>query len=74
MTTELLIDYAHEVGVAMGSLAQGRHVGWTTDREKAMALREAGAELHGYSSSDPKFTGWEVTFAVGRERRTDVLV
>jgi len=63
----LLLDYAREHGVAMGSVHHGRHVGWTTNTDAADALRERGANLSYYTSTDPKFNGWEVSFAQGRE-------
>lgn len=67
----LLLDYARSLGVAMGSLHVGRHVGWTTDEAKADKLREAGANLAHYVSQDPRYSGWEVSFAEGREVTTD---
>jgi hypothetical protein len=45
----LLIDYARDKGVAMGSIASpghgNRHVGWTTDKTLAETLRDAGATV-----------------------------
>jgi len=64
----LLLDYCrNEVGLKMGGLHHGNHIGWTTSREKAERAREAGALLRPYYSRDPEFSGWEIVFAVGRE-------
>lgn len=60
-----LVDYCRQQGVAMGSVHAGRHIGWTTDIEKANVCRDAGANIvEGYNSVGPN--GWELSFAVGR--------
>lgn len=41
-----------------------RWIGWTTDEEKARAAKDAGAVVTPYSSSDARFSGWEVTVSV----------
>ena len=65
----LLIDYARDViGLPMRGMHHGRHVGWTTDRVKAERAREAGANISYYESNDPRFCGWEVSFAADREK------
>jgi hypothetical protein len=56
-----LVEQIRELGIGMGSLAFGRHVGWTTDEGKANAARELGATLREYRSADPTCTGWEVS-------------
>lgn len=35
--------------------------GWTTDRTKADAAREAGAHVTTLPASDPRYSGWEVS-------------
>ena len=65
MTDQLLLDYVRGLGVACGSIHQGRHVGWTTDEAKADAARAAGASLAAYTSREPSASGWEVSFLKG---------
>jgi hypothetical protein len=59
-----LLTYAREtVGVAMGSIHQGRHIGYTTDDAKATKLREAGAHVtrvRAQTKDGPD--GWEISF------------
>jgi hypothetical protein len=67
-----LLDYAHSLGVAMGSRTHGRHIGWTTNADATAKLREAGARTEWVDSRDQrpearKFDGWEVSFPVGAE-------
>ena len=70
----LLIDYAREVvGLPMRALFLHRHYGWTTDRTRAELMREAGAHVEAVPSADQRpearrFDGWEISFAVGREK------
>lgn len=66
---KLLLDYArNEVGVAMGSIDQlGNHVGWTTDKDKAAKLRDAGARTSYYESREPAYSGYEISFSRGAE-------
>lgn len=51
----------------MRALHRGYHVGWTTDRAKGDAARDLGATVNWYQSRDPRFSGYEVSFAQGRE-------
>ena len=59
------LDYArNEVGVRMGSLHGGRHIGWTTDADKADRLRAAGAVVTTVAPmSSGGTTGYEVSFS-----------
>lgn len=62
----LLLDYARSIGAQMGSLHAGRHIGWTTDEQKAELLRARGARvMPGCNSVGPR--GWELSFEVGAE-------
>ena len=50
---------ARKAGVAMGSIYNGRILGWTTDEDKAMRCREEGMEVSaGYNATGP--VGWEI--------------
>ena len=62
----LLLKMARAEDVAMGTLHNGLHIGWTTDETKAEKLRDAGAQVTaGYNATGP--CGWEIVFAVGRQ-------
>jgi len=64
----LLLDHCRDViGLPMRGLRGGYHIGWTTDKDNASAAREAGANLSSYTSDDPMYSGWEVSFLNGRE-------
>lgn len=74
----LLLDYVREtLGLPCRGLAYGQHVGWTTDPEKARALRDLGvhvttvraSELGPVPSLDDRrrLIGFEFSFGVGRE-------
>ena len=62
-----LLTYAREtVGLRIGGLYAGRHIGYTTDAGKAAAMRDAGAitvTVTPRTSDGP--TGYEVSFAIG---------
>lgn len=58
----LLLDYArNEVGLPMRGLAQGAHIGWTTDAMKAELMALAGARRQAIHN------GYDISFAVGAE-------
>lgn len=75
----LLLDYArNDVGLRMGGLHGGRHIGYTTDEEKANAMRDAGASVVGAGRNGQGSTSqaadllppatvpaWEIAFPVG---------
>ena len=63
----LLLDKVREVGIPMRAIHAGYHVGWTTDSDKASAARSLGATVRYHAARDPRFNGWEVSFAQGRE-------
>jgi len=42
------------------TLTHRRWYGWTTDKAKADAARDAGATVTAVSSPDPRCSGWEV--------------
>lgn len=48
------------VGLKMGTRYLTYVVGWTTDAAKAEAAEQAGARRSLYTSSDPRFSGWEI--------------
>jgi hypothetical protein len=57
-----LLARLRAAGLTMGGrYSHGWRVGWTTDPVKAQAARDAGARVVQYTSSDPRFSGWEVT-------------
>lgn len=70
----LLIDFAREeVGLPMDGMMFNRHIGWTTDGDKAETMRKAGANVQWHPSLDKrdearKFDGWDISFLVGSER------
>ncbi len=81
----LMLDHMrNEVGLPCGSIANGRHIAWTTDNDKAEAAREAGANVLTVRSAmiggvphgdDPnRIIGHEVSFAVGREMDNEFAV
>lgn len=56
-----LVERLRAIGLPMGArFANGYRVGWTTDDAKADATREMGARVTPYSSSDSRFSGWEI--------------
>ena len=59
-----LLTYAREtVGLRIGGMHGGRHIGYTTDAVKAAAMRDAGAlvaMVKAHTSDGP--TGYEVSF------------
>lgn len=62
--TSSLLDFARARGVAMGSVHQGQHLGFTTDEARAERIRLAGGRVQGcYNITGPR--GWEVSFARG---------
>jgi hypothetical protein len=68
----LMVEFARELGLPMGSVLHGSHFGWTTDREKAETMKGRGASVEWVPSHDPRpearrFDGWEIHFPIGAE-------
>jgi hypothetical protein len=53
-----------KIGLPMVSRAHGQWISWTTDREKAMAAREAGCVIEEVGPPNYSFTGWDVSCLV----------
>jgi hypothetical protein len=77
VVTVTLVEKLRELGLALGTrYAPLEQVvlddeGRPTDEAKAIAVGEAGATVYQYRSSDPSYSGWEVSVreVLSRERR-----
>lgn len=75
MAERLLLELAHELGLTMGGtvhvldretgLRVRTHVGSTANREAAVALYRAGADVKRCPSADEAFTSYDVSFSDG---------
>jgi hypothetical protein len=62
MTPRDLVDQLRALGLPMlARYASGHRLTWTTDEAKATAASKLGATVVPYQSSDPRFSGWEVS-------------
>jgi len=54
------VEQLRDIAIAMGSWYERWYVGWTTDERKAHAAEGLGARVRHYTSTSPKFSGWEI--------------
>ena len=66
MSDDLLTFARETVGLRIGGMHGGQHVGYTTDAAKASAMRNAGARVVTVTSQTADGpTGYEVSFTRG---------
>jgi len=64
----LMIDYARNVvGMPTRGLHMGKHVGWTTDKEKHDLMVSVGADCRIVDAESGRVIGYEVSFSPGAE-------
>lgn len=61
-----MLEELRAIGLPMRSKMGVTWIGWTTDREKADKAKALGARVVYYSSRDPEYCGWEVSFTEPR--------
>jgi hypothetical protein len=66
MTAKLLLELARELGLPMGGMVGGKHVGYTTNRAAAEELYRNGATVASLPAAGaPNGEGFDVSFRRG---------